>query len=197
MRSAVILVGGEARRANGEEKYFFTYGGRTFIERLISSLHSVTDEIIIVARDPAQCTRFSHIDGVQCITDIRKGIGPIGGLHAGAKVARGELVFVAACDMPCVNQDVVSYLFDVIGDYDAVIPCWNREMFEPLHAVYRRRPLISFLNNHKTRSLRAMVGNMKTKYVSVEDLRKYDRSLETFTNINRLDELKKFDICKD
>jgi molybdopterin-guanine dinucleotide biosynthesis protein A len=99
--------------------------------------------------------------------------------------------------MPCVNQDVVSYLFDVIGDYDAVIPCWNREMFEPLHAVYRRRPLISFLNNHKTRSLRAMVGNMKTKYVSVEDLRKYDRSLETFTNINRLDELKKFDICKD
>lgn len=197
MRSAVILVGGEARRANGEEKYFFTYGGRTFIERLISSLHSVTDEIIIVARDPAQCTRFSHIDGVQCITDIRKGIGPIGGLHAGAKAARGELVFVAACDMPCVNQDVVSYLFDVIGDYDAVIPCWNREMFEPLHAVYRRRPLISFLNNHKTRSLRAMVGNMKTKYVSVEDLRKYDRSLETFTNINRLDELKKFDICKD
>jgi molybdenum cofactor guanylyltransferase len=197
MRSAVILVGGEARRANGEEKYFFRYGGRTFIERLISSLHSVTDEIIIVARDPAQCTRFSHIDGVQCITDIRKGIGPIGGLHAGAKVARGELVFVAACDMPCVNQDVVSYLFDVIGDYDAVIPCWNREMFEPLHAVYRRRPLISFLNNHKTRSLRAMVGNMKTKYVSVEDLRKYDRSLETFTNINRLDELKKFDICTD
>jgi molybdopterin-guanine dinucleotide biosynthesis protein A len=197
MRSAVILVGGEARRANGEEKYFFTYGGRTFIERLISSLNSVTDEIIIVARDPAQCTRFSHIDGVQCITDIRKGIGPIGGLHAGAKAARGELVFVAACDMPCVNQDVVSYLFDVIGDYDAVIPCWNREMYEPLHAVYRRPALISFFNNHKARSLRAMVGNMKTKYVSVEDLRKYDRSLETFTNINRLDEQKKFDNCKD
>ena len=45
MRSAIILVGGEARRANGKEKYFFRYQGRTFIERLIDSLRDVVDEI--------------------------------------------------------------------------------------------------------------------------------------------------------
>ncbi|MDD1688981.1 MAG: NTP transferase domain-containing protein, partial [Methanoregula sp.] len=50
MRSAVVLVGGEARRANGQEKYFFTYQGRTFIERLAESLQEVVDEIILVAR---------------------------------------------------------------------------------------------------------------------------------------------------
>ena len=122
MRSAVILVGGEARRANGQEKYFFVYQGRTFIERLIDTLRPVTDEIILVARDPAQCERFQELEGVTCITDIRQGIGPIGGLHAGTLAAHGDLLFVSACDMPCIEAGVVSHLFETIGDHDAAIP---------------------------------------------------------------------------
>lgn len=75
-RSAVILVGGEAKRANGLEKYFFTFGGKTFIERLTDTLAEVVDEIILVAKDPAQCSRFSHLDNVRCVTDIRRGVRP-------------------------------------------------------------------------------------------------------------------------
>jgi molybdenum cofactor guanylyltransferase len=192
VRSAVVLVGGEARRADGQEKYFFTFGGRTFIERIIESLSQVTDEIVLVARDPAQCSRFLHLSCVRCITDIRKGIGPIGGLHAGARAAHGDLIFVAACDMPCVNPAVVSFLFDRIGTYDAAIPCWNREMYEPLHAVYRTSALLSYLECHESLSLRAMVRSLNTHYVPVEELRTFDPSLTTFSNINRLNDLKKF-----
>ena len=192
MRSAVVLVGGEATRANGHEKYFFTYEGRTFISRLIESLSQVVDEIVLVARDPAQCTRFGHISGVRCITDIRKGIGPIGGLHAGVLAAEGELVFVAACDMPCINPDVVASLFDLIGGSDAAIPCWNKEMYEPLHAVYRRSVLLAYLGSHGSLSLRGMVQNLHATYVPVEKLRQYDPPLKTFTNINRLEELHRF-----
>src|SRR5512133_149615 len=115
-RSAIILVGGEAKRANGREKYFFMYEGRTFIDRLIDTLRQVVDEIILVAKDPEQCKRFAHLTGVRCITDIRPGIGPIGGLHAGAQAAHGETLFVSACDMPCIDSGVVGYLFDAIGD---------------------------------------------------------------------------------
>ena len=122
VRSAVVLVGGEARRANGQEKYFFTYQGRTFIERLVDSLQEVVDEIILVAKSPEQCRRFHRINGIRCITDIRGGIGPIGGLHAGSLAAQGELIFVSACDMPCINPAVIAYLFDCIDNYDAVIP---------------------------------------------------------------------------
>ena len=104
MRSAIILVGGEAKRANGQEKYFFTYKGKTFIERLVNSLRKIVDEIILVARDPEQCKRFSGLAGVRCISDIRRGIGPIGGLHAGILAAGGDLIFVSACDMPCIRS---------------------------------------------------------------------------------------------
>src|SRR5512136_16381 len=125
MRSAVVLVGGDAQRAHGREKYFFTYLGKTFIERLVDSLRQVVDEIILVARNPEQCKRFNEVKGIRCISDIRTRIGPIGGLHAGSRAAHGDLIFVSACDMPCIDPNVIAYLFDNIGNYDAVIPRWN------------------------------------------------------------------------
>jgi len=131
MRSGIVLVGGEARRAGGMEKYFFEVCGRTFIDRLLETLRGVVDEIIIVARDEEQCRRFDPYPYVRCTPDMRRGLGPIGGLHAGCLAARGEAVFVVACDMPCINGEVIEALFERLGERDAVIPCWDREMYEP------------------------------------------------------------------
>jgi molybdopterin-guanine dinucleotide biosynthesis protein A len=191
MRSAVVLVGGEARRAHGQEKYFFTYQGKTFIERLVESLQEVVDEIILVARSPEQCGRFHGIRGIRCITDIRVGIGPIGGLHAGSLAAHGEFIFVSACDMPCINPAVIAHLFDRIDNYDAVIPRWNPDMLEPLHAVYRRSALLNYLESHDSLSLRAMVMSLTAHYVPVDELRVIDPELKTFTNINKLEDLQR------
>lgn len=188
-RSAVILVGGEARRANGQEKYFFMHEGRTFIERLIDTLEQVVDEIILVAKNPEQCKRFSHLGGISCITDIRRGIGPIGGLHAGALAAHGDTLFVSACDMPCIGVEVVRYLCDALGEADAVVPSWNYDMIEPLHAVYRRSVLLRYLQDHESNSLRPMIRSINTRYVSVDELRQFDPTLKTFININKLADL--------
>jgi len=189
MRSAVILVGGEARRANGQEKYFFRYQGRTFIERLVDTLRGLVDEIILVARDPEQCHRFDHLKGVRCITDIWQGIGPIGGLHAGTLAAQGDLIFVSACDMPCIDAGVVSYLFSAIGEHQAAIPSWNADLLEPLMAVYRREAVLEYLKTHESYSLRPMIRSIDTLYVPVNDLRQFDPELRSFTNINKLEDL--------
>jgi molybdopterin-guanine dinucleotide biosynthesis protein A len=194
VRSAVVLVGGEARRANGQEKYFFTYQGRTFIERLVDSLKEVVDEIILVARNPEQCRRFKRIDGIRCITDIRTGLGPIGGLHAGSVAAQGDLIFVSACDMPCINPAVISYLFERIEGFDAAIPVWNPDMLEPLHAVYRKTALINYLESHDSLSLRAMIMNLSARYVPVDEIKNFDPDLLTFTNINKLEDLERINI---
>jgi len=192
MRSALVLVGGEARRAEGKEKSLFEYEGRTFIEILTASLRQVTDEIILAARDPEQCSRFSFVPGVACVSDIRKGVGPLGGLHAGATAAHGEYIFVSACDMPCVNPAIVRYLFECAEGHDAAVPCHHKKMLEPLHAVYRREPLVRFLEDPGSRSMRDMYPRVDVRYVPVQDLRRFDPDLLTFTNINRLDELELF-----
>ncbi|MDD4567624.1 putative molybdenum cofactor guanylyltransferase [Methanoculleus chikugoensis] len=193
MRSAIVLVGGAARRAGGREKYFFTFRGKTFIDRLIDALEEAVDEIVVVARDPGQCERFGHIGNIRCIADVRQGLGPIGGLHAGALAVHGEYVFVAACDMPCINPGVVRLLFDTAVGCDAAIPSWNADMLEPLHAVYRRSALLDYLEEHESLSLRAMIWSLDTRYVPVEKIREIDPNLLTFTNINNLEDLESID----
>ncbi|WP_214021697.1 molybdenum cofactor guanylyltransferase [Methanoculleus sp.] len=193
MRSAIVLVGGAARRAGGREKYFFTFRGKAFIDRLIDTLREVVDETVVVARDPGQCERFGHLNAVRCIPDIRRDLGPIGGLHAGALAVHGEYVFVAACDMPCIHPEVVRLLFDAAAGYDAAIPCWNADMLEPLHAVYRTSALLGYLEEHESLSLRAMVRSLDTRYVRVEKIREIDPDLLTFTNINNLEDLESID----
>ncbi|MBP2144805.1 molybdopterin-guanine dinucleotide biosynthesis protein A [Methanofollis sp. W23] len=192
MRTGIVLVGGEARRAGGVEKYFFEVCGQTFIDRLLGTLREVVDEIVIVARDREQCTRFAEYQDVRCIEDLRKGMGPIGGLHAGALAAHGDELFVVACDMPCINGKVIEGLFRMMEGYDAAIPCWNREMLEPLHAVYRRSALLEYLREHESRSLRAMIEALHPRYVPAESFRPVDPDLLTFININHISDLEEF-----
>jgi molybdopterin-guanine dinucleotide biosynthesis protein A len=191
MRTGIILVGGEAKRAGGREKYFFVYDGQTFIERLIATLREVVDEIILVAKDPEQEKRLSQLVDIRIISDLRKGIGPIGGLHAGVLEAHGEEVFVVACDMPCVDSRVINRLFDLLEGYDAVIPTWNGTMLEPLHAVYKKEALVQYLRSHASLSLRDMVRSIHSRYVSVRNLQDIDPKLTSFTNINKIEDLEK------
>ena len=141
MRTAIILVGGQAKRVQGREKYFFLHEGKTFLSRLLDTLVPVVDEVILVARDPDQCTRFKDYPDIICVTDLRTGIGPIGGIHAGVLAASGENIFISGCDMPFVCREIVIRLFSEINNYDAVIPAWDEEKFEPLHAVYKKEAL--------------------------------------------------------
>ena len=191
MRSAIVLVGGEASRAGGKEKYFFRYDGKTFIEHILGALGEVVDEIVLAAKDPAQCERFSHLEGVRCVPDIRKGVGPMGGLHAGVLEVRGDLVVVVACDMPCINPRVIEHLFAYMDDYDAVIPSWKPGMIEPLHAIYRRSSLLAYLERPEHDSLHEMVGAMRVRFVGIDELKRLDPELATFTNVNKLEELER------
>jgi len=189
LRTAIILVGGEAKRAEGREKYFFLHEGKTFLARLLDTLVPIVDEVILVARDPEQCMRFKDYPNILCVTDKRAGIGPIGGIHAGVLAASGEDLFIAGCDMPFVCGEIVSHLFSVINTYDAVIPAWDAEKFEPLHAVYKRRALLAYLESHESLSLRAMIRNLHACYIDVDEFRGIDPDLRTFVNINKLDDL--------
>jgi molybdopterin-guanine dinucleotide biosynthesis protein A len=189
VRTALVLVGGEARRAKGREKYFFSLGGRTFLERLIEVLEPLVDEILIVGKDLSQCEQFAHLETIRCVADIEPGGGPVEGLRTGILHARGELLFVVACDMPCVQATVVLRLFSLIDAYDAVVPCWGPGRLEPLHAVYRRSALDRYFRDASSPSMRGIVARLNTRYVPVQDLRDLDPDLVTFTNINRLEDL--------
>lgn len=191
LRSAIILAGGEAKRAGGREKYRFEYDGIPFIQRLIRSLTEVTDEIVIVVRDEEQCSSLHDLNDVTVACDIRRKIGPLGGIHAGIQSCTGDLIFITACDMPCIHPEVVTRLFESIDGHDAVIPKWDEDMIEPLHAVYRKSALTRYLEEHKSLSMRSLIHNIDAVFVDTESFRDIDPDLETFMNINSIEELER------
>lgn len=189
-RSAMILAGGEARRVNGREKYLFSYRGCSFISRLVMTFEGLVDEILIVAKNERQTEHFTGLPAiVRCTWDKKYGLGPIGGISAGLDEIQGELVFISACDMPTIHKPIVQYLFENIDEYDAIIPEWENTDLEPLHAVYRVSALREYIAKHESLSLRDMITTLNTKRIPPEMFRTIDPQLESFRNVNTLEEL--------
>lgn len=141
--AGVILAGGENRRFP-EVKALITIGGQTIIERHLSVLRSVFDEVMISTNTPEVFFRFE----APLVGDILPSLGPIAGIHAALSNASAGAVFVVACDMPFVDRDAILCICreyreaGMDGRAPAVIPSFKGEQ-QPLFGVYHRTILPS------------------------------------------------------
>jgi molybdopterin-guanine dinucleotide biosynthesis protein A len=206
-RSVAILAGGRATRFGGRDKSTLLVDGRTILDRQVAELTSLTDDILIVgAREPdvapsdvarrlqpndgarrLQPSDAAHpgTDVARRIADIVPGCGPLGGLHAALTEARGDAVFLVACDMPYVTAPLVDYLFSLASHADIVVPQTERG-YHPLCAVYTRAclaPVAARLGERRLR-MRELVGEMGTRVVTAEEVERFgDRHL-LLANVN-------------
>lgn len=194
--SALILAGGMGRRLGYREKALIDINGKTLIALIIEKLEKVVDSIIISVRDRAQEELLKAALSLEYrfAYDIHKNTGPMSGILSGLSSCEDEYCFIAACDMPFINENVVRLLFRRSENFDAAIPRWEDGFLEPLHAVYRCVPMI-----HETKKaiergetiILAPVFKMKVNYVPMDDVRKLDPDLRTFININTNDDIQK------
>ncbi|NJD39529.1 MAG: molybdenum cofactor guanylyltransferase [Geobacter sp.] len=127
--TGVILVGGKSRRM-GQDKAFLEIDGQPLAERIIQTLQTCFDRLLLVGDQPE---RFAAT-GVPIIPDIYPG-SSLGGLYTGLKSAGTEQIFVTSCDIPFPNPALIRLLCSRIGPYDAVIPA-SCSGLEPLFACY-------------------------------------------------------------
>jgi molybdenum cofactor guanylyltransferase len=190
-RSALILLGGMATRAGNRPKYLFEYDGETFLHRQIQVLRQVTDEIILSCRDTYQTMDILDYPIDQIVTDVRRESGPSEGIRTGALVAQGEHIFVVACDMPLITPEVIEFLFASMGSAEAIIPGWENGNLEPLHAVYQRDALLRYFSKATSLKLRSISDSLDTVIMPVQKIRVLDPTLQSYTNINDIETLKK------
>jgi molybdopterin-guanine dinucleotide biosynthesis protein A len=198
--SALILAGGKGSRLGYQEKALLDINGEPLIAVIIKRLEKAVDNIIISVRDRAQGKLLdSRLSGLVKNTyrfayDAYKETGPLAGILSGLNVCEDEYCFVAACDMPFINEKVVKMLFKKSEHYDAVIPRWDDGFLEPLHAVYRCEPMIRETKKAIEKSetvILAPVFKLNVKYIPVNDIKKIDPELRTFININTYEDIKK------
>jgi molybdopterin-guanine dinucleotide biosynthesis protein A len=186
--SAIILAGGRGKRMGYREKSMMIINGKPLVTYVIKSLENVVDEIIISVRDKAQGELLGTIlPGYTYAYDEFENKGPLSGILGGLTLCRNEFCFIAACDMPFINEDVVKMLFRLSKSHDAAIPRWEDGFLEPLHAVYRCGPMI-----RETRKaiesgesiILAPIFRMNVNYINIENIRKIDPDIRTLININ-------------
>jgi molybdopterin-guanine dinucleotide biosynthesis protein A len=177
--SAAILAGGHATRFGGRDKSTLLVDGRTIRDRQVAELFSLTDDVMIVGQpgDVAQRAR--------AIADIVPGCGPLGGLHAALTEARGDAVFLVACDMPYITAPFVAFLLSLAGGADIVVPKTERG-YHPLCAVYTRAclaPVAARLAGRRLR-MRELVGQLPTRVVTAEDIDQFGDRRLLLANVN-------------
>jgi len=194
MRSAVILAGGAGSRL-GAEKWQLRFEGRPLICWTVEKLLMAADEVIVAARDVRQVERLELlVPEARFCVDLIPGWGPVAGLAAAMRCARGRMAFATACDLPFLDLQVVKRLFSFAEGYQAAVPVWENGMMEPLHAVYSREDLQracqTALEGNRRR-ISAPLGDLRLNLVSVELLRSADPELLTFFNVNTREDLMK------
>lgn len=186
--SAIILAGGRGKRMGYREKSMMVIHGQPLITYVIKSFENVVDEIIISVRDKTQGELLESIlPGYKYAYDEFENTGPLAGILSGLTLCKNEFCFIAACDMPFINEDVVKMLFNMSESHDAAIPRWEDNFLEPLHAVYRCRPMIQESRKSIEQGENTILDpifRINVNYMSIETIRKIDPNLRTFININ-------------
>lgn len=196
--SALILTGGRGSRLGFREKALIDINGKPLIAFVIESLEKVVNEIIISVRDEAQGELLKTIfPNLRYAYDMYENTGPLAGILSGLSICKDEYCFIAACDMPFINEKAVNLLFSKCRDYDAAIPWRGDGFLEPLHSVYNSRSMMSetkkSLENRETTIL-APISRLNVNYVPFEEINKIDPDLTTFMNINTCEDIEKIDL---
>lgn len=196
MRSGLILAGGRSTRFGGEEKSLKLVNGKRMICRVIDALSPIVDELIISVRDERQRDLlYPSISGYEFVFDETRDIGPLSGVYAGLRRAKGEYVAVVACDMPLINKAAVELLFEKAEGHEAAIPRHPDGLIEPLHAVYKKEPMLRAVRESieaGERKISAPLKRLKdVVYVPDEEIKKVDRELDTFLNVNRAEDMER------
>jgi molybdopterin-guanine dinucleotide biosynthesis protein A len=111
-RSAIVLAGGASRRF-GSDKLVARIDGATLVERSISALADLVDEIVVViapGREAPQLAPSGPVAPIRFVTDVVPFGGPLVGLRTGLAAAAGERVLVIGGDMPSLVPAVLALL---------------------------------------------------------------------------------------
>ena len=203
--SLILLCGGRGTRLNAD-KAFLKFNDSTIIENVIEKLVDLFDEIILVANYNLE--KYNEIikkynnksknKKIMIVEDLIKNKGPLGGIYTGLKTAKDENNLVLGCDMPFVNADLVKYMLR-FDNYDAVVSK-HKDKIEPLYSVYNKNitQLIESQIKNNNLKIRDMIYSLKkVKYIEEKDIKRFDKNLQCFFNINNKYDLDKAKIIAE
>lgn len=186
--TGVILAGGLATRYGGRAKGLERVGGLRVIDRVAAALRAASDELLLIANDPAA---GDWLAGVRTAADVRPGNGSLGGIHAALVHADGP-VLVVAWDMPFVPEALLGALRALGAEADVAVPeSDSRRGVEPLCAYYGpacRAPIERCLDAGDRRVI-GFYDAVRVARMDRRDVQRFGDPERLFMNVNTPHEL--------
>ncbi|MBX3331980.1 MAG: molybdenum cofactor guanylyltransferase [Nitrospira sp.] len=180
--TGVLLAGGKSRRM-GEDKRFMLVGQRTLLERSCAVLSELFEQVYVVIAQDSPVLQAE----VPVVRDLIPHCGSLGGLYTGLQRAKTQHIFLAACDMPFLNPDVIRYMVRLKDQADIVISRWETRL-QPTHAVYGRGclPVIEEMMNLQNKKIHSMIDHpaLRVRLIAESEIREIDRDGRSMFNIN-------------
>jgi molybdopterin-guanine dinucleotide biosynthesis protein A len=188
--TGIILAGGKSERLR-KDKLSVRVGGDLVIESILRLFGGLFERTIVSV---ARGSRV-RLTGCEIVEDEFP--GSLGGIYSGIRAADTRVAFVAGCDMPFINPELVRYQSGFAHDYDVVIPR-TRAGLEPLHAFYSRNCLehIRTQLREDALTIRGFFGSVRVKEVGPDEIARFDPEERSFFNINTEADLRKADEIK-
>ena len=190
--TCVILAGGTSRRM-GMDKRFLEVGGQTMLGRTITVCETLFADIMVVTAAPEPSIETQ----LRVVHDVIPGCATLGGIYTGLSYASFEYGFVIACDMPWIHPDLVKFLVALVQEpqeteYDVIIPKLQSGL-QPTHAVYSKRclPFLKEMLDRRDLKVQGLCAyaNVSVRYVSSDEIEKFDPHGRAFANVNTLEDL--------
>ena len=180
--TGVLLAGGKSRRM-GEDKRYLVVGEQTLLERGLSVLRSILQEVLVVI---AQDSPPLDVDA-RVVRDLVPGCGSLGGLYTGLMQATTPYTFVVACDMPFLDPTVISRFTSGRVTADIVMAKLAARL-HPMHALYGKQclPVVEQMIQARQLKIQEMVSHesLRVRYITEADLFTIDPSGRSFQNVN-------------
>jgi molybdopterin-guanine dinucleotide biosynthesis protein A len=187
--SAAILVGGRARRLDGQLKPLLRIGDHTILDRQRAVLARVgLDRVLLIGS-----WRQPPVSGVRHFPDVVDA-GALGGLYSALLAAWTPVVLVLAGDLPFVSEDLLRELLAIEDSEEARVPRTKRG-WHPLCATYRRAAALSMKKRIDRGALKVSdtLTELRVREVTVVDTAAMDAPDVQLMNVNTPDDLRQAD----
>ena len=194
--SVIILAGGFGRRL-GRDKATCVAGGRPLLHWSALAAAQVSDDIVVARRPDQQFPPLSGVEWRETV-DHRHDRGPLAGLEAALPLIEHELAVAVACDMPLLRPELLRAVTHACAGVEIAMPRLDG-VAQPLLAGYRLSvvPHATRLLNGGEGRIRALLPLVEHRLLEVDELRIHDPELESFTNVNRPEDLDALDHALD
>ena len=107
--AGIVLAGGRSRRM-GSDKASLVFDGETLLQRTVSALAAVVDEIIVVRAPGTVLPSIAAPCPLRDVEDPVEGEGPLVGIARGLEAVRAPIAIVVGVDMPFLQPPLLRLL---------------------------------------------------------------------------------------